>query len=248
MSGPLSPADTAKDAAARHAAALVETGMRVGLGTGSTAFWLVRRLGERVRDEGLRITAVPTSSRTAEQARSEGIAVVTLGEAGWLDLTIDGADEIDGEMALVKGGGGALLHEKIVAAASDRMVVIADASKEVATLGAFPLPVEVIPFGWEATRTLIARALAPLDVEGREVRLRMAGDAPFRTDEGNVILDLALGQIGDPEALSDRLNRVPGVVENGLFLGLCDSAVIGRTDGSVTLRGREAARAEAVAG
>ena len=228
----LSPQDRAKRAAGVRAAEFVETGMRVGLGTGSTAAFLLRRLGERVRGEGLRIRGVPTSEATARIAREEGIEVVALDEAGWLDLTIDGADEVDGAFRLIKGGGGALLREKIVATASDRMVVIADAGKRVDALGAFPLPVEVIPFGWRTTERLIGECLGRLGLEGREAALRRTGDRPFVTDQGNHILDLGLGRIGDPEGLSAALNGIPGVVENGLFLGLCDALVVGREDGT----------------
>ena len=227
----LSPQDRAKEAAGRRAAEFVDSGMTVGLGTGSTAVFLVRRLGERVREEGLRIQGVPTSERTAALAHEEGIEVVALDEAGWLDLTIDGADEVDGAFRLIKGGGGALLREKIVAAASDRMVVIADAGKRVGTLGAFALPVEVIPFGWQVTRRLVGECLGRFGLEGREAALRMAGGEPFRTDQGNHILDLRLGRIEDPEGLSAALNAIPGVVENGLFLGLCDTLVVGHEDG-----------------
>jgi len=236
MSGEMSPIDKAKFVAARRAADLVEDGMRVGLGTGSTAAWLVRCLGERVRDEGLKIRAVPTSTRTADLAREVGIAVETLQEVRWLDLTIDGADEFDGELNLIKGGGGALLQEKIVATASERMVVIADIAKEVEALGAFPLPIEVIPFGWEATRALVEEMLNSVDVLGRQSTLRMSGDKPFRTDEDNFILDLHLGRIGNARQLALILNQVPGVVENGLFLDICDQVVIGYGDGRVELR------------
>ncbi|WP_114964636.1 ribose-5-phosphate isomerase RpiA [Alkalilacustris brevis] len=236
MAGQLSPIDKAKYAAARRAIDFVENGMRVGLGTGSTAAWMVRCLGTRVREGGLKITAVATSTRTAELARQVGIDVVELDEAGWLDLTIDGADEFDPELALIKGGGGALLQEKIVATASDRMIVITDIAKEVSVLGRFPLPVEVIPFGWKATRALIEETLAGLDVLGHEVTLRMDGDAPFRTDEGNLILDLALMRIGNPRQVSLVLNQIPGIVENGLFIDICDMVVIGNGDGRVELR------------
>lgn len=236
MPSDLSPADMAKRACAHRAAELVESGMKIGLGTGSTAAFLVARLGERVRDEGLNIIAVPTSSRTAAQAREVGIKVVTLEEAGWLDLTIDGADEFDPAFNLVKGGGGAHLQEKIVAAASDRMVVIADATKEVETLGAFPLPVEVLKFGWKATERLILEALAGLDVGGRVISLRMAGDQPFVTDEGNYILDLHLKRIGNAHETSLLLNQIPGVVENGLFLDMADAVIIGHPDGTAVLR------------
>ena len=236
MAGELSPIDKAKFVAAKRAVDYVEDGMRVGLGTGSTAAWMVRCLGELVREDGLRVTGVPTSSRTAALARDVGIKVVSLDEARWLDLTIDGADEVDGNLDLIKGGGGALLQEKIVAAASDRMVVIADIGKEVGTLGAFPLPVEVIPFGWQTTKIHVEELLINMDVLGREAVLRNAGDSAFVTDEGNHILDLHLGRIGDAHALSAALNQVPGVVENGLFLDMCDVAVLGHGDGRVETR------------
>ena len=234
----LSPVDKAQFASSARAVDFIADGMRVGLGTGSTAAWMVRCLGERVRSEGLTLQAVATSERTADLARAEGIAVVTLAEAGWLDLTIDGADEFDPELNLIKGGGGALLREKIVAAASDRMIVITDAAKDVQKLGAFPLPVEVTPFGWQASRTLIRTLLDGMDVQAREITLRMAGDAAFVTDEGNRILDLHLGAIGDARQLALALNQVPGVVENGLFIDICDVVIIGHSDGRVDLRDR----------
>ncbi|MDE4131843.1 ribose-5-phosphate isomerase RpiA [Phaeobacter sp. QD34_3] len=236
MTGDLSPIDKAKFVAAKRAADMVEDGMRVGLGTGSTAAWLVRCLGEMVREQGLRFTAVPTSSRTAELAREVGISVISLDEAKWLDLTIDGADEFDEDLNLIKGGGGALLQEKIVATASDQMVVIADAGKEVETLGAFPLPVEIIPFGWQTTQAMIEETLVSMDVLGRSATLRMNGDAPFVTDEGNYILDLHLKRIGNARQLAMVLNQIPGVVENGLFIDICDTVIIGYGDGTVETR------------
>ncbi|MCA0207333.1 MAG: ribose-5-phosphate isomerase RpiA [Proteobacteria bacterium] len=236
MSVQLTPIDRAKYAAARRAVDLVEDGMKVGLGTGSTAAWMVRTLAERARDEGLRLTCVPTSARTGDLGRDLGLKIVSLEEAGWLDLTIDGTDEFDADLTLIKGGGGAHLMEKIVATASDRMVVITDASKEVKTLGNFPLPVEVIPFGWQASRMLIEELLNAMDVMGTSARLRMNGERPFVTDQGNHILDLALGRIGNPRQLSLALNQVPGVVENGLFIDICDAVVIGYGDGRVEMR------------
>ena len=236
MTGELSPIDKAKFVAAIRAAGLVAGGMRVGLGTGSTAAWLVRCLGEMVRDEGLKITAVPTSTRTAELARDVGIHVTSLDEAKWLDLTIDGADEFDKDLNLIKGGGGALLQEKIVATASDQMVVIADAGKEVEALGAFPLPVEVIPFGWQTSQALIEETLVSMDVLGRSASLRMNGDVAFMTDEGNHILDLHLNRIGNVRQLALVLNQIPGVVENGLFIDICDTVIIGYGDGNVEVR------------
>lgn len=233
MSENLSPIDTAKFVAAKRACDFVEDGMKVGLGTGSTAAWLVRCLGEMVRQDGLRISGVPTSSRTAELARQVGIKVITLDEARWLDVTIDGADEFDRELNLIKGGGGALLQEKIVATASDQMIVIADIGKRVDTLGAFPLPIEVIPFGWQTTKALVEETLASLDVLGQNATLRMNGQAPFITDEGNYIIDLHLKRIGNARQLSLILNQIPGIVENGLFIDICDVVVIGHGDGKV---------------
>lgn len=233
MPSELSPIDKAKFVAAKKATEYVKTGMKVGLGTGSTAAWLVQCLGEMVRNDGLRIKGVPTSSRTAQLAREVGIEVISLDEAKWLDLTIDGTDEYDGNLNLIKGGGGAHLQEKIVATASDQMIVIADVTKKVETLGAFPLPVEVIPFGWLTTKTLIEETLIGMDVLGQSTSLRMNGDAPYITDEGNFILDLHLNRIGNPRQLSLVLNQIPGLVENGLFIDICDTVIIGYGDGRV---------------
>ncbi|QXT40920.1 ribose-5-phosphate isomerase RpiA [Gymnodinialimonas ceratoperidinii] len=236
MTAELSPIDKAKYVAARRAVEFVEDGMRVGLGTGSTAAWMVRCLGELVREEGMMITGVATSTRTADLAREVGVTVKTLDEVRWLDLTIDGTDEYDPNLNLIKGGGGALLHEKVVATASDQMIVIADPTKQVDTLGAFPLPVEIIPFGWQTTKALIEEMLSNLDVLGRSASLRLSGSEPFRTDEGNFILDLHLRRIAQPAQLSLVLNQIPGVVENGLFLDICDVLVIGNADGTVEVR------------
>ena len=236
MPGELSPIDKAKFVAAKRAVDFVEDGMRVGLGTGSTAAWMVRCLGDLVRQDGLKIKGVPTSTRTAALAREVGIEVISLDQAKWLDLTIDGADEFDGDLNLIKGGGGALLQEKIVATASDQMIVIADVGKEVETLGAFALPVEVIPFGWQTTRALVEEMLISMDVLGRDVTLRMNGDRPFITDEGNHILDLHLNRIGNPRQLAMVLNQLPGIVENGLFIDICDIVIVGYGDGRVETR------------
>lgn len=235
MTAPLSPADLSKKTAADRAVDFVQDGMRLGLGTGSTAAFMVKRLGERVRQEGLRVVGVPTSSRTAALAQAEGIRVVTLDQAGWLDLTIDGADEFDPDLTLIKGGGGAHLQEKIVAAASDRMIVISDAGKRVARLGAFPLPVEVLNFGLKSSMRHLGQALSDLGYGGRRITQRMAGDAPFVSDEGNAILDLHLQAISDAPRLARALNQIPGVVENGLFISLADLVVIGNTDGTSEL-------------
>ncbi|KGJ06410.1 ribose-5-phosphate isomerase [Paracoccus halophilus] len=232
-------ADQSKDAAATAAVRLVEPGMRLGLGTGSTAAIFVRRLAQRVKAEGFELRCAATSKGTAELAGSLGLRVEELDDIGWLDLTIDGADELDPDLNLIKGGGAAHLREKIVATASDRMVVIADQGKVVNRLGQFHLPVEVIPFGWQATRQLILRALERLDLSQRPVLLRKRDDQPLLTDEGNLILDLALEEIHDPEALAAELSAIAGVVEHGLFLNICQLAIIGRPDGSVVELARE---------
>ncbi len=233
MTGELSPIDTAKFVAAKRAVEFVEDGMKVGLGTGSTAAWMVRCLGEMIHDSGMKIIGVPTSSRTADLARKCGVKVVSLDEAKWLDVTIDGADEVDPDLNLIKGGGGALLQEKIVATASDRMIVITDASKQVERLGAFPLPVEVVPFGWQTTKALVEETLAGMDVLGQESTVRLNGEAPYVTDEGNYIIDLHLNRIGNPRQVALVLNQIPGVVENGLFIDICDVVVIGHGSGRV---------------
>jgi ribose 5-phosphate isomerase A len=237
----LSAADAGKLAASLCAVDLVEDGMRVGLGTGSTAAWMVRCLAHRATREALRLTCVPTSTRTGTLARVLGLTVVTLEDAGRLDVTIDGADEFDPQFRLIKGGGGAHLQEKIVAAASDRMVVITDPSKEVAQLGAFPLPVEITPFGQSVTRARIEAVLADAPVARREARLRLVDGKPFVTDEGNLTVDLFLDRIDAPEALDTALLAIPGVVETGLFLGICDTIVIGHPDGRAELRRKGAA-------
>ncbi len=231
--------DLSKEAAARAAVALVRPDMRLGLGTGSTAAIFVDLLARRVADEGFALRCAATSKATAQQASSLGLQVEELDQIGWLDLTIDGADEVDPDLNLIKGGGAAHLREKIVAMASDRMVVIADQGKVVNRLGQFHLPVEVIPFGWQTTRQLIQRALEELELAPRPVELRQRGDQPLRTDEGNLILDLALGEIPDPQALAAELSAIAGVVEHGLFLNICQLAIIGRPDGSVVELQRE---------
>ena len=223
----LPPAERAKRAAAAHALEMVEDGMLLGLGTGSTAKWFVDLLGE----SGRRITGVPTSSRTRTQAEALGIPLTTLDAAGRLDMTVDGADEFDGALNLIKGGGGALLQEKIVAAASARMVVISDPSKEVETLGAFALPVEVVRFGAEPTARLVAECLADHGLGGREMAWR-GGEDRFVTDEGHFILDLQLQAIPDPAVLDVALNAIPGVVETGLFCGLASVVIVGQSDGT----------------
>ena len=233
MPSNLSSSDQAKFVAAKRACEFVHNGMKLGLGTGSTAAWMVRCLAERVNKEGLKVKGVPTSIQTADLAKKLGIEVITLDSAGQLDLTIDGTDEFDDNLNLIKGAGGALLREKIVASASDKMIVIADDAKGVERLGRFPLPVEVLNFGFQSSQLLIQALLEFQDVDSSIIKTRMAGDLPFVTDEGNHILDLYLGRIGDAAALSLALNQVPGVVENGLFVKLCDLVIVGLADGTV---------------
>ncbi len=222
--------DALKRLAAEHALDLIEPGMRLGLGTGSTARHLVDLLGARVK-AGLDVLCVPTSEATRLQAKELGIPLTTLDDTPILDLTIDGADELDGELRLIKGGGGALLREKIVATASERMVVIADISKRVEMLGAFPLPVEVVRFGFAATRNMIEMLAEDAGCRG-EIKLRMGQDRqPFVTDGGNYIFDCAFGRIEEPDALDEALKLIPGVVENGMFLGIADAAIIAGPNG-----------------
>ena len=236
MLQPLCRTERGKFSAAKAATALVKDGMKVGLGTGSTAAWFVRHLAEMMRNDGLRIQAAATSVQTATLAMELGIKIKSLDELGWLDVTVDGTDEFDGQFNLLKGGGGALLREKIVACASDRMAVIADFTKDVTNLGKFPLPVEVIPFGIECSSTLIERALSELGYQRAKPMLRERGGSVFVTDEGNHIFDLHLDIIIDPTVLSQTLNDIPGVVENGLFLNKCDTVIIGFEDGSSETR------------
>ncbi len=231
----LSLSDRSKYACALRASALVENGMKVGLGTGSTAYWLVYHLAERVRSEGLEFVGVPTSNKTREQAQAEGLKLISMDDAGRLDLTIDGADEFDQSMNLIKGGGGAHLQEKIVAFGSDRMVVIADETKKVNKLGKFPLPVEVLKFGSASTQKQIAELLIAQNYRDFTVQMRMEKTKPFITDEGNYIFDLNLGEIQNPRKLCVDLNIIPGVVENGLFIDVCKAVVIGYSDGTAKI-------------
>jgi ribose 5-phosphate isomerase A len=225
--------DELKKAAALAAVAHVKSGMKLGLGTGSTAKHFVDAVGEKVRD-GWDLLCVPTSEATRKQAESLGIRLTTLDETPILDVTIDGADELDGQLRLIKGGGGALLREKIVASSSRKMIVIADDSKKVAVLGKFPLPVEVVPFGLKATAIKIDQAFAWTRNDG-PVTLRMREGKPFVTDNGNVILDCALGRIRNAEKLAAALSSIPGVVDHGLFIGMASVAIIAGTKGVETL-------------
>ena len=231
----LSLSDRSKYACALRASALVENGMKVGLGTGSTAYWLVYHLAERVRSEGLEFVGVPTSKKTREQAQAEGLKLISMDDAGRLDITIDGADEFDQSMNLIKGGGGAHLQEKIVAFGSDRMVVIADETKKVNKLGKFPLPVEVLKFGSASSQKQIEELLIAQNYRDFTVQMRMEKNKPFITDEGNYIFDLNLGEIQNPRKLCVDLNIIPGVVENGLFIDVCKAVVIGYSDGTAKI-------------
>jgi len=224
-------ADDQKKQAAARALEFVEDGMKLGLGTGSTAEHLVRQLGEKVA-QGFNVVCVPTSDRTAALAAELNISLTNLTETPHLDLTIDGADEFDAALRLVKGGGGALLREKIVATASDRMIVITDASKKVETLGAFPLPIEVIPFGCETTAAHIKRVAAELGCTGPITRRGDEYGEPFLTDSENFIYDCQFGKIPDADRLEQALNLIPGVVDNGLFIGIANLAIVGSPEGA----------------
>ncbi|MDP9138799.1 MAG: ribose-5-phosphate isomerase RpiA [Pseudomonadota bacterium] len=225
--------DDQKRAAALAALEFVEPGMKLGLGTGSTAAHFIDLLGDRAK--GWALICVPTSEKTARQARKRGLVLTTLDETPRLDLTVDGADELDDRLDLIKGGGGALLREKIVAASSRQMIVIADGAKQVAMLGRFPLPVEIVPFGAAVTIARIGTALRPM---GRHVlpALRMRDGQPFVTDNGNYVVDLALERIERPADLAALLSGTPGVVEHGLFIGMASIAIIGAADGVRILR------------
>ncbi|MEK4194041.1 MULTISPECIES: ribose-5-phosphate isomerase RpiA [Paenibacillus] len=216
-----------KQLAAEKAVEFVKDGMKIGLGTGSTAYWAINRLGERV-SEGLKITAVATSRASEEQARELGIPIVAFGDIDSLDLTIDGADELDSSLQLIKGGGGALLREKIVASNSTRMIVIADESKVVNTLGKFPLPVEIVPFAWEWTVAELAKL-------GCNPELRRSGEELYKTDNGNYIADCRFEAIESAPKLALAIQSIPGVVEHGLFIEIAAMAIVGKKDGSIEI-------------
>jgi len=224
--------DAQKRAAAARAIDFVRPGMRLGLGTGSTAKHFVELLGERVR-AGLSVIAVATSDATRQDAERFGVSLTTLDETPELDLTVDGADEIAPDLSLIKGGGGALMREKIVASASARMIVIADESKWVSALGRFPLPIEVEPFGLAATRRAVERACAAAGAPGQALLRRTRDGHAFVTDGGHWILDSALARIADPQGLASRLSAIPGVLEHGLFIGLATTVVLAGKEGDV---------------
>ena len=226
----MSDIDAQKRAAGEAAAAFVDDGMVVGLGTGSTAAWFVRALAARRLD----VVCVCTSEATAELAQSLGLRLAELGDTGEIDITVDGADEIGPGLSLIKGGGAALLREKLVWEASRHCVVIADAAKQVSPLGQFPLPIEVVAFGHKTTHPRLCDALVECDI-GAVPRLRLKDGQPVRTDGGNLIYDVACGRIEDPATLASALKSVTGVVEHGLFLDLADLALVGTDAGVVKI-------------
>ena len=216
-----------KALAAYAAVDLIKDGMKVGLGTGSTAYFAIQKIGQRVQEEGIKVTCIATSLASEELAKSLNIPLADFDTLTRLDITIDGADEADHNLQLIKGGGGALLREKIIAYMTDHYVIIADESKYVETLGRFSLPVEIIPFGWQRTFDLI-KALGGAPV------LRQKDNSAYITDNGNYILDCAFGQIKNPAQLEIDLNLIPGVVECGLFVNRADTLIIGHPNGEVT--------------
>jgi len=235
MLEPQTAQDVAKSAAGKKAVeTYLRSGMQVGLGSGTTSHWMVRHVAEAMRD-GLDIVGVPTSTATRDLALELGIPLADLNDVVLLDITIDGADEIDREGAMIKGGGAALLWERIVANASRRMVAILDDTKLVDALGAFPLPIEVIPFGWKSTQRSLSELFEGAGHRDVRMELRPGEDGPRVTDSGHYLLDAHLERITDKAAIADRLNLIPGVVENGLFVGVAEEMVVGRPDGSASV-------------
>jgi ribose 5-phosphate isomerase A len=228
---PTSAQDEAKRAAAAQAIErFLQNGMTIGLGSGTTSRWFVRILGERVA-KGLRVIGVPSSKSTGQLAQEVGVPLAELDDVGQLDLTIDGADEIDGKGRMIKGGGANLLWEKIVACASKKMVCIVDESKLVQRLGRFPLPIEVIPFAWRTTERHMRKLFADSSFGEPKIEMRGGTEKPLITDSGHYLLDCHLEQIPDPESLAEKLKQIPGIVEHGLFLGIATDAVVGRAKG-----------------
>ena len=226
--------DELKRAAAHAALAYVKPGMRLGLGSGSTANHFIDAVAAKTR-AGMDLLCVPTSEATRRRAESLRLRLSSLDETPLLDLTVDGADEIDASLRLIKGGGGAHLREKIVATSSRQMIVIADASKRVSTLGVFPLPIEIVPFGARSTLGKIEKAVRSAGCQG-PLTLRMSDGKPFITDNGNLICDGSFGRIGEPEKLAEALSSVPGVVDHGLFIGIASLAIIATSAGIETLK------------
>ena len=227
-----SPQDKAKRAAAAKAIeGFLQDGMTIGLGSGTTSRFFVRILGERVKG-GLRVIGVPSSKSTAELAQEVGVPLADLNDLEQLDLTIDGADEIDAQGRMIKGGGANLLWEKIVASASRKMVAIVDESKKVQKLGRFPLPIEVIPFAWRSTERHVQNLFKKAGYSDVRIDVRGGTEKPLITDSGHYLLDCHLQAIADPESLALDLNQIPGVVEHGLFLRIATNAAVGRADGA----------------
>lgn len=214
-----------KKIAAEKAVEYITDGMIIGLGTGSTAYWAIQKIGRRVQ-EGLQIKAIATSVQSENMARELGIPLLPFAEIDEIDITIDGADEADGELCLIKGGGGALLREKIVASASKQLIIVVDESKVVDVLGKFPLPVEMVKFGYEMT-------IRQLEKLGCDVKLRLNAEQAYVTDNGNYIADCYFGSIGNPSELQTTINLIPGVVDNGLFVHMASKAIVGHQDGTV---------------
>ena len=230
---PTSDQDRAKLAAGHKAIdAYLKDGMRIGLGSGTTSHWFVRALGARIKSDNLDIAGVPTSTATRDIAIKVGVPLLDLNDVERLDITIDGADEIDRAGRMIKGGGACLLWEKMVARASNRMAAVVDDGKVVDTLGKFPLPIEVIRFGWKSTRRELAKLLAEFGHGDAPIELRGGDASPVVTDSGHYILDCHLGSIREPDRLAPRFNEIPGVVEHGLFVGIAHEIVIGHADGS----------------
>ena len=228
---PTSAQDEAKRAAAAQAiASFLKDGMTIGLGSGTTSRWFVRILGERVA-QGLRVTGVPSSKSTGQLATEVGVPLADLNDVGQLDLTIDGADEIDSKGRMIKGGGANLLWEKIVACASNKMVCIVDESKLVEFLGRFPLPIEVIPFAWRSTERHLRKLFGESGLGEPKIEMRGGLEKPLITDSGHYLLDCHLEKLLDPESLALKLNQIPGVVEHGLFIGIATDAVAGHANG-----------------
>ncbi|MBS1915264.1 MAG: ribose-5-phosphate isomerase RpiA [Bacteroidetes bacterium] len=215
-----------KQLAAEKAVEQVESGMIVGLGTGSTAYWAIEKIGEKVKSKQLNIKAIATSKRSEEQARGLGIPIISFAEIDAIDITIDGADESDHNLHLIKGGGGALLREKIVASNSRKLVIVADESKLVQHLGKYALPVDVVTFGWEKT-------FQKLEALGCIPKLRLDDGKPYLTDNANYILDCAFGEIHDPATLHEKINAITGVVDNGLFINLASQLIIASAGGEI---------------
>jgi ribose 5-phosphate isomerase A len=220
----------AKKAAADQAVRLIRRGMTVGLGTGSTAYWAIRRIAERIKEEGLQVKAVSSSQKSEELAVQLGIPIIPFADVESIDITVDGADEVDSESNLIKGGGGALLREKIIASSSERFIVIVDDSKLVKTLGKFPLPIEIVPFAAELT-------IKKLEQLGCRTAVRRTTDQSiYITDNGNWIVDCYFNEITNPRALGERIIAIPGVVEHGIFVQMANAIVVGHADGTTTVR------------